>query len=75
VRAGGRCGARRVATDRESRIAVGWVLHHTGQVSFIAPPLSPTPPGLATGISYEPILLVGKNKQRVGNTSGKKLKY
>jgi hypothetical protein len=46
----------------------------TWEVAFIAPPPSPTPPGLAAG-SYDVSLLVGQNKQRVENNSGKKLQY
>src|SRR5215470_2353553 len=47
----------------------------TWEVAFTAPPPSATPPGLATGASYDVILLVGQNKQRVGNDSGKRLQY
>jgi len=47
----------------------------TWEVTFIAPAPSPTPPGLSAGASYDVSLLVGQNKYRVGNNSGKKLQY
>jgi hypothetical protein len=47
----------------------------TWEVAFIAPAPSPTPPGLSPGASYDVSLLVGQNKKRVGNNSGKKLQY
>ena len=47
----------------------------TWEVSFIAPPPSPTAPGLPAGAAYEVSLRVESTKERVKNNSGQKLQY